>query len=54
VVPNAHGSSTMGHYYLDLVEKNGVFLQATVDGGSETGELYAAHIALRLVEVPHF
>ncbi|KAJ7758934.1 hypothetical protein DFH07DRAFT_701626, partial [Mycena maculata] len=24
-----------------------VFVQATVDGGSETGELYAAHIALR-------
>jgi hypothetical protein len=24
-----------------------VFVQATVDGGSETGELYAAHLALR-------
>ncbi|KAJ7820449.1 hypothetical protein B0H14DRAFT_2599953 [Mycena olivaceomarginata] len=36
-----------GHCYLDLVEKNGVFMQATVDGGSETGELYAAHVALR-------
>jgi hypothetical protein len=24
-----------------------VFVQATVDGGSETGELYAAHVAMR-------
>ncbi|KAJ7758877.1 hypothetical protein DFH07DRAFT_1024298 [Mycena maculata] len=47
VIPNACCSSTVGHYYLDLVEKNGVFDQATVDGGSETGELYAAHLALR-------
>ncbi|KAJ7929436.1 hypothetical protein B0H13DRAFT_1859648 [Mycena leptocephala] len=47
VVPNARCSSTVGHYYLDLVEENGVFVQATVDGGSETGELYAAHLALR-------
>ncbi|KAJ7794607.1 hypothetical protein B0H14DRAFT_2621743 [Mycena olivaceomarginata] len=46
-VPNACCSSTVGHYYLDLVEENGVFVQATVDGGSETGELYAAHVALR-------
>ncbi|KAJ6626634.1 hypothetical protein B0H10DRAFT_1941648 [Mycena sp. CBHHK59/15] len=46
-VPNARCSSTVGHYYLDLVEENGVFVQATVDGGSETGELYAAHLALR-------
>ncbi|KAJ7474553.1 hypothetical protein B0H11DRAFT_2428922 [Mycena galericulata] len=49
VVPNARCSSTVGHYYLDLVEENGVFVQATVDGGSETGELYAAHLALRQV-----
>ncbi|KAK7013005.1 hypothetical protein R3P38DRAFT_3007997 [Favolaschia claudopus] len=46
-VPNARCSSTVGHYYLDLVEDNGLFVQATVDGGSETGELYAAHLALR-------
>ncbi|KAJ7768663.1 hypothetical protein DFH07DRAFT_866812 [Mycena maculata] len=46
VVPNARCSSTVGHYYLDLVEENGVFVQATADGGSETGELYAAHVAL--------
>ncbi|KAJ7239533.1 hypothetical protein C8J57DRAFT_1086260 [Mycena rebaudengoi] len=53
VVPNARCSSTVGHYYLDLVEKNGaVFVQATVDGGSETGELYAAHIALRQYCMP--
>ncbi|KAJ6560015.1 hypothetical protein B0H19DRAFT_1289657 [Mycena capillaripes] len=46
-VPNARCSSTVGHYYLDLVEESGVFVQATVDGGLETGELYAAHVALR-------
>ncbi|KAJ6459313.1 hypothetical protein C8R45DRAFT_942339 [Mycena sanguinolenta] len=28
----ARCSSTVGHYYLDLVEKHGVFIQATVDG----------------------
>ncbi|KAJ7655913.1 hypothetical protein B0H17DRAFT_956234, partial [Mycena rosella] len=55
VVPNARCASTVGHYYLDLVKKHGVFVQATVDGGSETGELYAAHIALRhhcMSEIP--
>lgn len=32
-----------------------VFVQATVDGGSETGELYAAHIALRCdFKAPHY
>ncbi|KAF8144945.1 hypothetical protein K438DRAFT_1910892 [Mycena galopus ATCC 62051] len=46
-VPNAHCSSTVGHYYLNLVEKHGVFVQATVDGGSETGELYACHVVMR-------
>ncbi|KAJ6596378.1 hypothetical protein DFH09DRAFT_1244311 [Mycena vulgaris] len=52
VVPNARCSSTVGHYYLDLVEKN-VFVQATVDGGSETGELYATHMALRQQCMPN-
>ncbi|KAJ7901547.1 hypothetical protein B0H13DRAFT_1882883 [Mycena leptocephala] len=47
VVPIVPCSSTVGHFYLDLVEANGVFAQATVDGGSETGERYAAHVALR-------
>ncbi|KAJ7733050.1 hypothetical protein DFH07DRAFT_755064, partial [Mycena maculata] len=47
VIPNARCSSTVGHYYLDLVETNGVFIQATVDGGLETSKLYAAHLALR-------
>ncbi|KAJ7882120.1 hypothetical protein B0H13DRAFT_2235504 [Mycena leptocephala] len=47
VVPNGRCSSTVGHFYLDLVEENGVFVQGTVDGGSETGELYTAHMALR-------
>ncbi|KAJ7146659.1 hypothetical protein C8R44DRAFT_599748, partial [Mycena epipterygia] len=62
VVPNACCSSMVGHYYLDLVEQYGgavsthifflvltrdlVFVQATVDGGSETGELYTVHVAL--------
>ncbi|KAJ7017205.1 hypothetical protein C8F04DRAFT_911641, partial [Mycena alexandri] len=53
-VPSARCSSTVGHFYLDLVSEHGrnlchpvVFVQATVDGGSETGELYAAHVALR-------
>jgi hypothetical protein len=62
-VLNACCSSTVGRYYLDLVEEHGgmhfdiyyvsmltstpVFVQATVDGGSETGELYAAHVAFR-------
>ncbi|KAJ7109628.1 hypothetical protein C8R43DRAFT_904761 [Mycena crocata] len=54
VVPNARCSSTVGHYYLDLVEANGVvFVQATVDGGSETSELYAAHLALRQQCMPN-
>ncbi|KAJ7788267.1 hypothetical protein B0H14DRAFT_2294131, partial [Mycena olivaceomarginata] len=49
VVPNARCSSTVGHYYLDRGCGNTVviFVQATVDGGSETGELYAAHLALQ-------
>ncbi|KAJ7879979.1 hypothetical protein B0H14DRAFT_2566489 [Mycena olivaceomarginata] len=46
-VPNPRCSSTVGHYYLDLVEKHGVFVQATVDGGSETGELYTCHVVMR-------
>ncbi|KAJ6617369.1 hypothetical protein B0H10DRAFT_2190086 [Mycena sp. CBHHK59/15] len=36
VVPNARCSSTVGHYYLDLVEENGVFVQATVDDSDPT------------------
>ncbi|KAJ6459424.1 hypothetical protein DFH09DRAFT_858973, partial [Mycena vulgaris] len=48
VVPNARCSSTVGHYYLDLVEKNGGALSPSkVDGRSETGELYVAHIAFQ-------
>ncbi|KAL0062901.1 hypothetical protein AAF712_010222 [Marasmius tenuissimus] len=48
VVPNARCSSTIGHLYLDMVEKYGVISeQITVDGGTETGELYACHKALR-------
>ncbi|KAK7454047.1 hypothetical protein VKT23_011560 [Stygiomarasmius scandens] len=48
VVPNARCSSTIGHVYLDFVEKYGeICEQLTVDGGSETGEMYACHQALR-------
>ncbi|KAJ7703470.1 hypothetical protein B0H14DRAFT_3099849 [Mycena olivaceomarginata] len=36
-VPNAHCSSTVGHYYLDLVEKH--------------GELYACHVVMRWATV---
>ncbi|KAJ3978906.1 hypothetical protein F5890DRAFT_1576117 [Lentinula detonsa] len=47
-VPNARCSSTVGHIYLDLVEKYGMICQQlTVDGGSETGEMYACHTVLR-------
>ncbi|KAJ3780282.1 hypothetical protein GGU10DRAFT_279651 [Lentinula aff. detonsa] len=47
VVPNARCSSTIGHIYLDFVSKYGKTCeQLTVDGGSETGEMYACHIAL--------
>ncbi|KAK6974143.1 hypothetical protein R3P38DRAFT_2668504 [Favolaschia claudopus] len=34
-------------YHDTILTTSSVFVQATVDGGSETGELYAAHIALR-------
>ncbi|KAH7870035.1 uncharacterized protein C8R40DRAFT_1163319 [Lentinula edodes] len=48
VVPNARCSSTVRHIYLDFVEKYGMICQQlTVDGGSETGEMYACHTALR-------
>ncbi|EEB90143.1 hypothetical protein MPER_11689 [Moniliophthora perniciosa FA553] len=48
VVPDARCSSTVAHIYLDCIEKYGmVFMQLTVDGGSETGEMYACHKALR-------
>ncbi|KAJ7093607.1 hypothetical protein C8R44DRAFT_645917 [Mycena epipterygia] len=69
VVPNGCCSSMVGHYYLDLVEQYGgavstrifflvltrdsVFVQATVDGGSEPGELYAVHVALRQQCMPY-
>ncbi|KAJ7938565.1 hypothetical protein B0H13DRAFT_2301600 [Mycena leptocephala] len=37
----------MSGFYL-ILTSGAVFVQATVDGGSETGELYAAHVALRI------
>ncbi|KAI0629562.1 hypothetical protein C8Q77DRAFT_1065176 [Trametes polyzona] len=48
VVPNARKSSTIGHVYLDMVALHGyIGRQLTVDHGSETGEMYAIHMALR-------
>ncbi|KAK7046463.1 hypothetical protein R3P38DRAFT_2508022 [Favolaschia claudopus] len=48
VVPDARQAVVIGHWYLDFLEKFGYFpIQITVDGGSETGDMYAAHVALR-------
>jgi hypothetical protein len=38
---------SLSHPALTLCLYFSVFVQATVDGGSETEELYAAHVALR-------
>ncbi|KAJ6538057.1 hypothetical protein B0H19DRAFT_1217911 [Mycena capillaripes] len=54
-VPDARHSAVVGHIYLDCVEEFGgksFALQLTVDGGSETGEMYAAHSALRQTYTP--
>ncbi|KAJ6572927.1 hypothetical protein B0H10DRAFT_1839008, partial [Mycena sp. CBHHK59/15] len=52
-VPDARQSVVVGHLYLDLVEEFGAFpLQVTVDKGSETGEMYASHTALRETYTP--
>ncbi|KAE9403507.1 hypothetical protein BT96DRAFT_990167 [Gymnopus androsaceus JB14] len=46
-VPNTRCSSTIGHIYLDFVTEYGMICeQLTVDGGSETGEMFACHTAL--------
>ncbi|KAJ3816920.1 hypothetical protein F5880DRAFT_1493722, partial [Lentinula raphanica] len=53
VVPNARCSSTVGHIYLDFIEKYGMICeQLTVDGGSETGEMYACHHVLHAKYMP--
>ncbi|KAJ6590245.1 hypothetical protein B0H10DRAFT_1961177 [Mycena sp. CBHHK59/15] len=52
-VPDARQSVVVGHLYLDLVEEFGAFpLQVTVEKGSETGEMYASHTALREMYTP--
>ncbi|KAJ6556661.1 hypothetical protein B0H10DRAFT_1967605 [Mycena sp. CBHHK59/15] len=52
-VPDARQSVVVGHLYLDLVEEFGAIpLQVTVDKGSETGKMYAAHTALRQTYTP--
>ncbi|PIL27238.1 hypothetical protein GSI_10382 [Ganoderma sinense ZZ0214-1] len=53
VVPNVRKASTIGHVYLDMVSVHGcIFCQLTVDHGSETGDMYAAHAALRRLYAP--
>ncbi|KAI1781874.1 hypothetical protein LXA43DRAFT_590306 [Ganoderma leucocontextum] len=53
VVPNVRKASTIGHVYLDMVSLHGrTFRQLTVDHGSETGDMYAAHAALRRLYAP--
>ncbi|KAJ7133795.1 hypothetical protein C8R46DRAFT_1235384 [Mycena filopes] len=52
-VPDARHAIVVGHLYLDCVEEFGAIpLQITVDKGSETGEMYAAHTALRGIYTP--
>ncbi|KAJ7921356.1 hypothetical protein B0H13DRAFT_2230598 [Mycena leptocephala] len=49
-VPDARHAVVIGHVYLDLVLEFGVIpLQVTVDKGSETGDMFTAHIALRQI-----
>ncbi|KAJ6474307.1 hypothetical protein C8R45DRAFT_935705 [Mycena sanguinolenta] len=52
-VPDARQSVIVGHLYLDFVQEFGAGpVQVTVDKGSETGEMYAAHKALRETFMP--
>ncbi|KAJ6500212.1 hypothetical protein C8R47DRAFT_1317489 [Mycena vitilis] len=52
-VPDARHSVVIGHVYLDLVLEFGAIpLQITVDKGSETGDMFAAQIALRETYTP--
>ncbi|KAF8178853.1 hypothetical protein K438DRAFT_1604419, partial [Mycena galopus ATCC 62051] len=52
-VPDARHAVVIGHVYLDTVIELGVIpLQVTVDKGSETGDMFAAHIALRETYTP--
>ncbi|KAF9038248.1 hypothetical protein BDP27DRAFT_1435501 [Rhodocollybia butyracea] len=47
--------STVGHIYLDFMEKYGMTCEKlTVDSGSETGEMYACHQALQSVDSMEF
>ncbi|KAI0779405.1 hypothetical protein C8Q74DRAFT_1216935 [Fomes fomentarius] len=49
-IPNVRESSTIGHVYLDMASLHRrIFRQLTVahNSGSETGDMYAAHVALR-------
>ncbi|KAJ7113473.1 hypothetical protein C8R44DRAFT_930096 [Mycena epipterygia] len=52
-VPDARHAVVIGHVYLDLVLEHGAIpLQITIDKGSETGDMYAAHLALRKMYTP--
>ncbi|KAJ7478048.1 hypothetical protein B0H11DRAFT_1726137 [Mycena galericulata] len=49
-VPDARHAVVVGHLYLDLILEFGAIpVQITVDMGSETGDMFAAHVALRFV-----
>ncbi|KAL1942641.1 hypothetical protein VTO73DRAFT_4881 [Trametes versicolor] len=53
VVPNSRVSAVVGHIYLDCVGFYGVMArQMTFDGGSETQDMKAAHVALRTQFAP--
>ncbi|KAJ7737607.1 hypothetical protein DFH07DRAFT_752991 [Mycena maculata] len=49
---DAQHAVVIGHLYLDLVLEFSAFpMQITVDKGSETGDMYATQITLRLVNL---
>ncbi|KAJ7161858.1 hypothetical protein C8R43DRAFT_880590 [Mycena crocata] len=52
-VPDARHSMVIGHVYFDLLIEYGAMpIQLTFDKGSETGDMYAAHVALRFIYTP--
>ncbi|KAJ7074927.1 hypothetical protein B0H15DRAFT_792575, partial [Mycena belliarum] len=53
-VPDARHSVVICHLYLDQVEECGyvISFQLTMDQGSETGDMFAAHTALRKIYTP--
>ncbi|KAJ7180028.1 hypothetical protein C8R43DRAFT_941758 [Mycena crocata] len=52
-VPDAWHLMVVGHVYFDLILEYGAMpIQLTFDKGSETGDMYAAHVALREIYTP--